>query len=208
MIGIYQYGKKSVKRKLAEREARREFFFDSIGDETYLDLIRDKIEFLIDEGYKYSEQLDIINRGSGRNIPYKVYTKFVKTEVLQDPSLLFQQRGGGFQQGGYYPPFPPQFAYPQQQQPVVEEKAPVVEKRVEEPVVEEKTSEPASESDSGGFTLNLKRNTTSSKKSDEPVVAPKKNVGGTPIKRKKPQNVKVEKTVFHHEAMPDINELY
>jgi hypothetical protein len=69
-----------------------EFFFTSMSDETYLDMIRDRIEFLIDEGYKFSEQLEIINGESGRNIRYKDYTNFVKHFVLEKPENLFQNR--------------------------------------------------------------------------------------------------------------------
>ena len=68
------------------------FFLSSMSDETYLDIIREKIEFLIDEGYKYSEQLEIITQESGRNIKYSTYTNFVKLFILEKPENIFQNR--------------------------------------------------------------------------------------------------------------------
>jgi hypothetical protein len=89
----------NIKKLFDERESKSlldrqlEFFLDSMSDETYLDMIRKKIEFLIDEGYKFSEQLEIINHESGRGIEYSTYTNFVKLNVLQQPEKLFQSRG-------------------------------------------------------------------------------------------------------------------
>jgi len=96
MICAYKVAKE-IKRLFEEREKTRreknlDFFFDSISDETYLDMIREKIEFLIDEGYKFSEQLEIINNNSGRNIKYSTYTRFVKLFILDNPKNIFKHR--------------------------------------------------------------------------------------------------------------------
>jgi hypothetical protein len=77
----------------SELNKRVEFFLGSMSDDIYLDLIRKKIQFLIDEGMKYSEQLEIINRESGRNIDYNTYTDFIKVFILENPKNIFQVRG-------------------------------------------------------------------------------------------------------------------
>jgi len=98
MLCVYAFTKGMMniieerKDKKRSRKERTDFFFDSLSDETYLDLIRSKIQFLIDEGYKYSEQLEIINRESGRKIKYDTYTNFVKLFILDKPDNIFQHR--------------------------------------------------------------------------------------------------------------------
>jgi len=102
MICVYQLVKNVVKcRNEREKEEVQKhtsnnepmnFFLNSMSDETYLDMIREYIQFLIDEDYKYSEQLEMINLKSARNIKYNTYTNFVKRFILETPRNLFQNR--------------------------------------------------------------------------------------------------------------------
>ncbi len=57
------------------------FLLESMDEETYLSLIKSKIETLINQGYTYQEQLDIINSKSGKNISCDVYIEFVKNHI-------------------------------------------------------------------------------------------------------------------------------
>lgn len=219
MYKLYQYSQKKREEALIEdrnsrnnhkREESEKFFFDSIGDDTYLDLIREKIEFLIDEGYKYSEQIEMINRGSGREISYRTYVDFVKREVLQDPSLLFQQKGANqfppqFPPYGYYPPQQP---YPENSQPKGG-----IEEKEREPKKEETATVEVKEEEFVDFRMNLKRNSGDTNKESENIETKKSNVGGTKITPKKSQEeiqaeLEKKKAVFQHEAMPEIDKLY
>ena len=66
------------KSKVAENLS---FLLESMDDETYLSLIKSRIEAFINQGYTYQEQLDIINSKSGKNISCDAYIEFVKRYI-------------------------------------------------------------------------------------------------------------------------------
>jgi len=98
MICMYKFVKHLIKY-VDEKDSRYkniDFFLDSMSDEKYLVMIKDKIEFLIDEGYKYSEQLNIINSRSNRSIKYATYKTYIKNYFLQQPQYSIQQNDNNF----------------------------------------------------------------------------------------------------------------
>ncbi len=193
MLCVYAFTKgvmniiEERKDKKRSRKERADFFFDSLSDETYLDLIRSQIEFLIDEGYKYSEQLEIINRESGRSIKYDAYTKFVKLFILEKPENLFQSREFNRHYRGH------------------NSRAKNEDQDLEEDVVPKKRihrEERVSSFESNNSQPIIKRQI----ENPEPVKA----VNQTQIKREPiPQAVsRPNRVVFQHQAMPDVSELY
>jgi hypothetical protein len=183
-----------------------DFLMNSMSDETFLDLIREKIEFLIDEGYKYSEQLKIINRDSGRNISYSTYTRFVKMYVLEDPQNLFQMREFYKYYSGYAPVG--QAPQPQMQQPqvIIREEAPKKEE-IEKPREEFKNEPPKDEGEDDLRKRLMEARKKSKGKAKKVEEEPKKKTVVEPLKK---PDVKVETRgpLYKHEAMPDKNELY
>ena len=90
MICIYTLAKqiyKIVDNSQNLKQKNIDFFLNSMSDETYLNMIKDHIEFLVDEGYKYSEQLEIINKKANRTIKYATYKQFIKTKILNIPII-------------------------------------------------------------------------------------------------------------------------
>jgi hypothetical protein len=174
-----------VNQKSEKRDKELDFFMKSISDETYLDLIRARVEYLIDEGFKYSEQLEIINRESGRNISYNTYTNFVKLFILENPENLFQMREFYKQYKGFYP----QLEAPEKPAPKIQEVKPILETEVvSKPKPKKKSPPPLKPT---GTTEDYK-----SKVKIEPLKKPKVN--------KAPER----DIGFKHEAMPNVDELY
>ena len=175
------------------------FFLKSMSDETYLDMIREHIMFLIDEGYKYSEQLEIITRESGRDIKYSTYTNFVKLFILEKPDNIFQNRE--FQR--HYTGFNGQSQNSKDNfENKVSEKIENIEKPVSKPKKVNRiqsdflASEKVEENFVSKESSNLSDSTTV-----KGSVAPLK-------KRKKDISVERKNISFQHQAMPDVDELY
>ena len=55
------------------------FFLDSIGDD---------IKEMIETGFTYKQQLEIINRSSGKNIKYATYTRYIKEHLSNNVNRL------------------------------------------------------------------------------------------------------------------------
>jgi hypothetical protein len=197
------------KKRLPKRTSKSEvdFLFNSMSDETFLDLIREKIEFLIDEGYKYSEQLEIINRDSGRNIQYSTYTRFVKMYVMEDPQNLFQMREFHKYYSGYAPLQAPQ-PVPTTTviNKIVEEEA---KPKIEKPKVEEEQPVPEPE-ETAGLSLREKMKLAKKKSAKIEKVADDEPVKKTKVEPLKKPDLKVETRgpLYKHEAMPNKDELY
>lgn len=197
MICAYKVAKEIKRlfeeREVAKRESNLDFFFNSMSDETYLDMIRERIEFMIDEGYKFSEQLEIINRESGRNIRYSTYTKFVKLFMLEAPENVFRNREFERYYGGYIP----QQNSQQPQKRVSDDEVTEPKKRVERkekfeftPQQEERVPDQKEEP---SYSLP----DTSYEKGSVP-----------PLKKPKIKSTDRNKVSFKHEAMPNVEELY
>jgi hypothetical protein len=184
-----------------------DFLFHSMSDETFLDLIREKIEYLIDEGYKYSEQLAIINRDSGRNIAYSTYTRFVKMYIMEDPQNLFQMREFHKYYSGYAPMT--QAPQPQMQpQVIIREEAPKPQQPQEtERPREEFKNEPPKDESTDDLRKRLMEARRKSKGKAKPVEEDKKEVVVESLKK---GDVKIESRgpLYQHEAMPDKDNLY
>ena len=198
MICAYQLIKNLIKfidekEKDIKKPDPIDFFLKSMSDETYLDMIREKIQFLIDEDYKYSEQLKIINRDSARDIKYNTYTTFVKLFILEKPENIFQNRE--FQR--FYSNY-------NGRDNVQATSKPIVTQQEEEPKTESISDEVAN------FNIAPKRKTSRrvSKPKTKTEDYSTKKVTVAPLKKKAINSDSREKVGFQHEAMPDVNELY
>jgi len=190
MICAYKLVKSLIKfidekeNKVKKSEPMK-FFLKSMSDETYLDMIREQIEFLIDEGYKYSEQLEIINTESAKNIKYSTYTNFVKLFILEKPENIFQNREFHRFYSNYQGKDNLENSQKSKDNSWIQEDIKVKESTLDDEV------------------SNI--NISPTKEVQDYSI---KKMSVAPLKKKVINSSYRAKVGFQHEAMPDVNELY